>query len=164
MWTLPCSVKRQDLMKRGCTTEETQDQWGFYVQHSAARGVMICHYGLHTKEDGYNAMGYNSMGVYLSRHVDVALQHCLLKPGIQFIRLILCKVRERCHYCIPVVTWTFCQWPPSLQHLQPTHTHGRGIMSALATVNEMLFGHRGWAWRQARYKSCDFGYTLGWLP
>ena len=78
----------------GHKAEEMEEKFGFMVENNVARLEALGDFSLHTEDSEYNALGYNCMGVYLCRFVDVCLQHALVKfCGSNVIRLVICKVR-----------------------------------------------------------------------
>lgn len=84
--------KKQEFFVHGHKPEELEEQFGFLVENNVARLESICDLGLHTEDSEYNALGYNCMGVYLCRFVDVCLQHALVKYcGSNIVRLVVFK-------------------------------------------------------------------------
>ena len=52
--------------------------------------------GLYAKDSDNNTIGYNCMGVYLCKHLDVCLKHALAKmSSVDNYKVVVCQVSNK---------------------------------------------------------------------
>ena len=85
--------KKQALLVKGRKPPELAESYGFIVENDVNTLTNICMNSLRAQESAYNVLGNSQAGVYVCKHADVCLQHCLQQDTTaSVLRLLIFKV------------------------------------------------------------------------
>ena len=87
------SDKINEFVASGCNNVELESRIGFIVENDGKAISDLMQYGLSVRDSDNNTIGYNCMGVYLCKHLDVCLKHALAKmASVDHYKIIVCQV------------------------------------------------------------------------